>query len=171
MSNGERPAGAAGGETTKADPEAVAREIIDGNRDMTLATADETGLPWASPVWYAHSDYREFFWVSSPEARHSRNLATRPELAIVIFDSHVPGAAQAVYMAADAKQLEGDELERGIEIFSSRSEAQGLPVWGPEDVRPPARHLLYRAAAGEQFVLDEGDRRIRVQRGAQGTRR
>jgi hypothetical protein len=76
-----------------------------------------------------------------------------------------------VYMAADAKQLEGDELERGIEIFSSRSEAQGLPVWGPEDVRPPARHRLYRAAAGEQFVLDEGDRRIRVQRGAQGTRR
>ena len=165
MSNGE------GSDLTPADPEAVAKEIIDASRYMTLATADETGLPWASPVWYAHSDYRDFFWVSSPEAKHSRNLSARPELAIVVFDSHAPGAGHAVYMAAAAEQLEGDELDRGIEIFSSRSEVQGLPRWTPEDVRPPARHRLYRAVAGEQFVLDEGDRRIRVQAGKRETRR
>jgi nitroimidazol reductase NimA-like FMN-containing flavoprotein (pyridoxamine 5'-phosphate oxidase superfamily) len=147
------------------NPEAVAREIVDANRYMTLATADETGLPWASPVWYAHSDYRNFFWVSKPEARHSRNLSARPELAIVIFDSHEPGTGRSFYMAAEAELLEGEELERGIEIFSSRSEAQGLPRWGPEDVRPPARHRLYRATAGDQFVLDAGDQRIPVKAG------
>jgi hypothetical protein len=70
----------------------IARSIIDSNRYMTLATADETGLPWLSPVWYAPAQYREFFWVSSPQARHSRNLATRPHLAIVIFDSTSPAA-------------------------------------------------------------------------------
>jgi hypothetical protein len=60
---------------------------------MTLATADETSLPWASLVWYAHSpaQYREFFWVSSPLATHSLNLAVRPNVAVVIFDSHQPG--------------------------------------------------------------------------------
>ena len=42
------------------------------------AVADEAGLPWASPVWFASVDLREFFWVSSPDARHSRNLAVRP---------------------------------------------------------------------------------------------
>jgi nitroimidazol reductase NimA-like FMN-containing flavoprotein (pyridoxamine 5'-phosphate oxidase superfamily) len=148
------------------NPEAVAREIVDANRYMTLATADEAGLPWASPVWYAHSGYQDFLWVSKPEARHSRNLSARPELAIVIFDSRVvPGAAVAVYMAAEAEQLEGEELEGGIEIFSSRSEAQGLPRWGPEDVRPPARHRLYRATASDRFVLDAGDQRIPVEAG------
>jgi nitroimidazol reductase NimA-like FMN-containing flavoprotein (pyridoxamine 5'-phosphate oxidase superfamily) len=148
------------------NPEAVAREIVDANRYMTLATADEAGLPWASPVWYAHSGYRDFFWVSKPEARHSRNLSARQELAIVIFDSHVvPGVAVAVYMAAEAEQLEGEELERGIEIFSSRSEAQGLPRWGPEDVRQPARHRLYRATARDRFILDAGDERIPVEAG------
>jgi nitroimidazol reductase NimA-like FMN-containing flavoprotein (pyridoxamine 5'-phosphate oxidase superfamily) len=147
--------------------EAHARNIVDANRYMTLATADEAGLPWASPVWYAHSGYREFFWVSRPEARHSRNLSARPELAIVIFDSHAPGAGRAVYLEARAEQLEDDELARGIEVFSSRSEAQGLPRWGPEDVREPARHRLYRATAGDQFLLDAGDRRIAVQPGTQ----
>jgi nitroimidazol reductase NimA-like FMN-containing flavoprotein (pyridoxamine 5'-phosphate oxidase superfamily) len=127
---------------------------------MTLATADARGLPWASPVWYAPAGYREFFWVSSPEARHSRNLAERPDLAIVIFDSHEPGGWMAVYMSAVAAEL-GD-VEHGIEVFSRRSVEQGLPAWTGDDVLPPARHRLYRAAVGEHFLLDDHDQRLPV---------
>jgi hypothetical protein len=147
------------------NPDELAREIIDGNRYLTLATADESGLPWASPVWYAHAGYREFFWVSKPEARHSRNLAARPEVGVAIFDSHVPGTGRSVYMEAIAEQLEDGDLERGMEIFNSRSAAQELPVWALDDVRPPARHRLYRASAGAQFVLDSFDQRLPVQAG------
>ena len=142
---------------------AKARAMVEANRYMTLATADESGLPWASPVWYATDDYRAFFWVSSPQARHSRNLAARPQVGIVIFDSQVPGGAgQAVYLSAVARELAGAEVDDGIEIFSRRSEAQGLPTWSSEDVRPPARHRLYRATASEHFVLSSGDERIPV---------
>jgi nitroimidazol reductase NimA-like FMN-containing flavoprotein (pyridoxamine 5'-phosphate oxidase superfamily) len=77
---------------------ASARAIIDANRYMTLGTADASGAPWVSPVWYATEDYRAFLWVSDPEARHSRNVAARPLVSIVIFDSQVPvGGGQAVY--------------------------------------------------------------------------
>lgn len=147
------------------NPDEVAREIIDANRYLTLATADESGLPWASPVWYAHAGYREFFWVSKPGARHSQNLAARPEVGVVIFDSHVPGTGRSVYMEATAEQVEDGELERGMEIFNARSAAQGLPAWAPDDVRPPARHRLYHASAAAQFVLDSFDQRIPVQAG------
>jgi nitroimidazol reductase NimA-like FMN-containing flavoprotein (pyridoxamine 5'-phosphate oxidase superfamily) len=140
----------------------IARSIIDSNRYMTLATADESGLPWASPVWYAPARYREFFWVSSPQARHSRNLATRPHLAIVIFDSHQPGGWHAVYMSAVAEELAGVDVDEGIEIFSRRSEAQEIRAWTQEDVRPPARHRLYRATASDHFVLDPHDQRLPV---------
>jgi hypothetical protein len=76
----------------------AAREIIDSNLYMTLATADAEGCPWASPVWFAHECYRDFLWVFRPEARHSRNVAARPELALVVFDSTVaPGDAADVY--------------------------------------------------------------------------
>ena len=142
---------------------ALARSIIDSNRYMTLATADEQGSPWASPVWYSPVGYREFLWVSSPEARHSRNLAARPQLAIVIFDSHEAGGWKALYMSAVAEQLAEAEVDDAIRIFSRHGEAQGLRAWTRDDVLPPARHRLYRAAVSEYFVLDPHDQRIAVE--------
>ena len=89
---------------------------------MTLGTADADGVPWASPVWYAAASYREFFWVSKPGARHSQNIAVRPEVGIVIFDSTVPiSTGKAVYMAARAEEVTAaDEIERGMSVFSQR---------------------------------------------------
>jgi general stress protein 26 len=136
------------------DLEAIARAIIDSNFYMTLGTADENGRPWVSPVYYAHDGYAEFYWVSSPEATHSRNLAARPEVSIVIFDSRTPvGTGQGVYMSAVAEELTDTDLDKGIAIFSHRSEAHGAGEWTLEDVRPPARLRLYRATASKHFVL------------------
>ena len=152
--------------TTENDLAAVAREIIDANRYLTLATADGDGRPWAAPVWYANEGYTDFLWVSRPEARHSRNLASRPGLAIVIFDSTVPvGGAQAVYVEALAEELSGAERERGIAIYSRRSQAHGAGEWRGADVIAPAPHRLYRARASEHFVLQANDRRTLVQLG------
>ena len=61
--------------TSQHDLARIARAVIDANGYMTIATADHAGQPWPSPVWYAHTGYQEFFWVSSPFTRHSRNLA------------------------------------------------------------------------------------------------
>jgi pyridoxine/pyridoxamine 5'-phosphate oxidase len=145
------------------DPVAAARAVIDSNSYMTLGTADESGRPWVSPVWFAHSGYREFFWVSSPDARHSRNLAARPDLAIVIFDSQVPEfGAEAVYISASAEQLADDALERGIEVFARKSEADGLPPWSRADVEGSAKHRLYRAVASEHYSLNQHDERVPV---------
>lgn len=146
-----------------ADLGAIARAIIDSSLYMTLGTADENGRPWASPVYFAPKDYREFFWVSSPEAQHSLNLAARPEVAIVVFDSQAAiGSGQGVYMSAITVDLNGADLDRGIAVFSRRAVGHGGSEWSAEDVRPPARHRLYRATASEQFVLDPHDRRTPV---------
>ena len=150
----------------RGDLGAAARDIVDSNAYMTLATADEAGRPWAPPVWYASRVYGEFFWVSSPGAKHSRNIAARPEVAIVIFDSTARvGAGQAVYVSAVAEKLGDADLDRGIEIYSQKSVAGGLPAWGLEEVRPPAPYRLYRATATGHWVLDPDgrpDRRIPV---------
>jgi Pyridoxamine 5'-phosphate oxidase len=143
-----------------------ARAIIDGNRYMVLGTADEGGRPWVSPVYYAPSGYSELHWVSSPEAQHSRNLAARPDLSIVVFDSRAPvGEGQGVYMSAVAELLTGPDLERGIEIFSRVSVSHGAKAWTVEDVQPPAALRLYRARVAEHWVLDperRPDQRTRV---------
>lgn len=145
----------------------TAREIIDRSLYMVLGTADEAGRPWVSPVYFAVGDYTDFYWVSLPDARHSRNLAGRPEVSIVVFDSSVPiGTGQGVYMAARAEELTGAELERGIELFSRRSQEHGGHPWSADDVRPPAPHRLFRASVTQHWTLDPeakpGDRRTPV---------
>jgi hypothetical protein len=137
----------------------VARQIIDANMYMTLGTADESGRPWATPVYYAPAGYREFYWVSSPEATHSRNVAARPQMSIVIFDSRAPiGTGQGVYMSALGEELTGADLDGGIEVFSGRSREHGARPWTPEDVSPPEPYRLYRATASEHWVLQPGSR-------------
>ena len=148
------------------DLDEVARALIDGNRYMVLGTADEGGRPWVSPVYYAPSGYSELYWVSSPEAQHSRNLAARRELSIVVFDSRAPvGEGQGVYMSAVAEQLTDADLDRGIEIFSRVSVSHGAKTWTLVDVREPASLRLYRAHVSEHWVLDperRPDQRTRV---------
>jgi Pyridoxamine 5'-phosphate oxidase len=146
------------------DLAALARAIIDANLYMVLGTADLSGTPWVSPVYYAPAGYREFFWISAPEARHSQNIGARREVGIVVFDSSVPiDTGQGVYMTAVAERVDGDEVTVGIELFSMRSLTHGGRPFTANDVRAPARHRLYRATALQHYALEPGtDRRIPV---------
>jgi Pyridoxamine 5'-phosphate oxidase len=130
---------------------------------MTLATADATGRPWASPVWFATGSDETFLWVSAPETRHSRNIAARPEVAIVIFDTTVPvGGAEALYVDAVAEELAGDAVGQSIADYSRRSQACGAREWNAGDVLPPSRFRLYRATPSARFVLGPNDQRLPV---------
>ena len=142
-------------------------DIIAASRYLVLATADAAGRPWSSPVYFAHIGLAEFFWVSSPEVTHSRNIAVRPEVGIVVFDSQVAiGTGQGVYMSAVAELIEGGaETTRGIEAFSRRSVVHGGREWTSEDVRPGAGLRLYRATADAHWILAKDgspDHRTRV---------
>lgn len=140
------------------------RAILDENSFMTLATSDADGVPWASPVWFATEDYRSLFWVSAPGARHSRNLAVRPEMSAVVFDStQRPGDVQAVYLSATAVQVA--DVADGIGVFSRVSVRQGLAEWDASRVTGDARLRLYHANVAAHYVLDPdavGDERMRV---------
>src|SRR4029453_13600093 len=155
--NEERDPAAADRET------AVATKIIDRSLYMVVATADPSGQPWASPVYFASPGYRGFFWFPGPAPTHSLNLRERREVGIVIFDSSVPiGKGQGVYVLGVARELPAHETAEGIQIFSKRSAGHGGSEGGAEDVSPPARHRLYQATAEAHDVLDEHDHRVEV---------
>jgi len=149
--------------TQASDLAGAARRIIDANRYLTLATADAGGRPWATPVWFASDGYTAFVWVSRPDARHSRNIAGRPNVGIVIFDSTVPvGGGQAVYVEALAEQVPPADLEPAIEMYSYRSKSHGAGPWRVADVIGSASHRLYRAEASAHYLLVRNDARIPV---------
>lgn len=143
----------------------AARAIVDANSYLTLATAGADGTPWASPVWYAHEQYESILWMSQPGARHSRNIAAREVVAIVIFDSTVsPDRRNAVYFEAVAGIVPDAELSDAVAVYSKRSVARGLEPLARDEVSGDAPWRLYRARASAAYVLeDEHDRRVAVQ--------
>jgi nitroimidazol reductase NimA-like FMN-containing flavoprotein (pyridoxamine 5'-phosphate oxidase superfamily) len=145
------------------DPGQLARALLAQNSYLTLATADAVGAPWASPVWFAARDLGEFVWASKPGARHSRNIAERPRVSLVIFDSSgAPGDGSALYVEADAELVEESAFDHALAIYNERSVARGLDEWDAAKLREPAKHRLYRASTLEAFVLDDHDERVRV---------
>jgi len=127
-----------------------AKAIIDGNSYMTLGTADADGEPWVSPVFYVADGYSTFYWISSPEATQVRNIAVRPRVGIVVFNSQQePGTGEAVYMSATAGELTGAELDRGLEIYLGAAPFGR----GPEEFRAPGRYRAYRATVTEHSML------------------
>ena len=75
----------------------IARGILDANSYVALATADADGVPWVSPMGFARED-SDLYWVSHPGARHSQNIAVRPRIAMVVFDSTVvPGSGRCTW--------------------------------------------------------------------------
>ena len=138
-------------------PGPTARAIIDANLYLVLATADETGRPWSSPVYFAHDAYTTFLWLSSPDVQHSRNIATRPEIGFAIFDSHAPiSTGQGVYVSAVAALSE--DVARDIETFSQSSLSHGGRAWTPEDVHEDNGLRLYRAVADSYSILAKDGR-------------
>jgi hypothetical protein len=145
------------------DTAATARQLVERNRYMTLATADADGRPWVTPVWFAPQWPDALLWISRPDTRHSQNLAVRPELAIVLYDSTVPvGEAEALYLDARAAQLSGPELEASIVVYSAHAEANDAGSFGLGDVSGDGPFRLYRASILDRFVLGPGDRRLPV---------
>ena len=93
------------------DLAALARTTLARNRFMVLGTVDPSGRPRVSPVWFSLVDHRDAYWLSSPEAHHSRNIQQRPEVSIVVFDSGAdPYTCQAVYLEATAARVPDHEL-------------------------------------------------------------
>lgn len=100
----------------------LARNILSRICYATLATATRTGLPWSSPVYTAFDHRSHFFWLSSPQARHSQNIRENSQIACVIYDSTAPeGTGTGVYIQAGAFELEERaEIVLGLHCLFAR---------------------------------------------------
>src|ERR1017187_10571739 len=99
-------------------PQQRAKQLIETKTNMTLATSNSSGVPWVSPVFYVPDDRYDLCWTSWIEARHSENVRNNPAVAIVIYHSVPKEPVDAVYIAAQAVELnDPDEVARSMEIM------------------------------------------------------
>ncbi|MFI0480325.1 pyridoxamine 5'-phosphate oxidase family protein [Actinomadura sp. 9N215] len=135
-----------------ADLDELARAIIDANRYMTLGTTEPDNRPRLSPVYFTHSGYLTFFWVSSPSARHSRNIGARPSVALAIYDSTAEiGHGRCAYIDATASVVPDDELPRRCAEAFARIDP-GTRAFHPDELSGDARLRLYLARATKHEV-------------------
>jgi len=138
-----------------ADDELIehAQSLLTRNAYLTLATVDADGRPWTTPVYFAADGLTDFYWVSSPEARHSRNLAAQPAVSLVVFDSTVrPYHGRALYADGTAHEIGPDELEPGLRTYPGPVERGGAALTAA-DVTGAAPWRLYRARATQVWAL------------------
>ncbi|MFC6703998.1 pyridoxamine 5'-phosphate oxidase family protein [Flexivirga alba] len=129
--------------------------VLANNRYLVLGTVDTEGNPWTTPVFFAMLDDDRLCWVSSPQSRHSRNIAAHPAIAITVFDSSVPvGSAEAAYFEAIAAPVAEQAVGGAVIALNSRlPDGKQLST---EDLEPAGPLVAYAAAIRRRFVLVRG---------------
>jgi nitroimidazol reductase NimA-like FMN-containing flavoprotein (pyridoxamine 5'-phosphate oxidase superfamily) len=122
----------------------MARDVLESNRYVVLGTAHPDGHPRVSPVYFNHHEHRALYWVSSPDAQHSHNIATDPRVNAVVFDSSVPSPqTRAVYLTGTAVEVpEEDLVEEVARAFAHVRE--GARAFTVEEVSGDGDLRLYR---------------------------
>jgi uncharacterized protein YhbP (UPF0306 family) len=129
--------------------------VLAANRYCVLGTADRTGMPWVTPVFFAPLGRDQLCWVSSPASRHSQNITDRAAIAITVFDSGVPvGQAEAAYFDAEATRTAPDHVEAALAALNARlpSDKQ-LSV---ADLLPAGPMAVYQANLRRRYLLVRG---------------
>jgi uncharacterized protein YhbP (UPF0306 family) len=133
----------------------VFRQLLEGQRVMTLATCSAAG-PWAAPVLYAVCPGPELVFMSRISTRHVQDLLASPRVAAAIH----PGQTRplrGVQLEGQARPLHGREALRALRAYLLRfPSARGrFPVW--TTVRGVGEVRLFALRPERAYVLSEED--------------
>lgn len=131
------------------------KEITDKIVYATLATVDENGQPWNSPVWSIHDEKYTYYWYSWQENQHSKNIRANGKVFIVIYDSTAPeGTGEGVYFQAKAEEV--NDVKEVTELMQKRSEFKsGAQTINDFIGNSPRR---WYKAVPEKIWLNDGDK-------------
>jgi nitroimidazol reductase NimA-like FMN-containing flavoprotein (pyridoxamine 5'-phosphate oxidase superfamily) len=126
----------------------MARRVLDTNRYLVLGTIEDDGRPRLSPVYFVPARHRDLYWVSSPDAQHSRNVRARPDVTIVVFDSSsLPNQSEAVYVDAVAREVSEVELTAEVLAEAFDPEGRGGRAFSADELSGDGDLRLYVARA------------------------
>jgi general stress protein 26 len=136
---------------------AQAKEIIERIPYITLATVDEQGMPWNSPVFAAYDKDYTFYFGTHIDSQKARNIKKNENVFIIIYDSTVtPGDGAGVYIKAIAKEItDSQEIAFAHKLIWDR---HVVPYWKLEEVQGDAPIRLYKAIPEKVWMNGEGEK-------------
>ncbi|HEY1307385.1 MAG TPA: pyridoxamine 5'-phosphate oxidase family protein [Vicinamibacterales bacterium] len=109
---------------------ARARDTLERIVNAALATVSPDGQPWNSPIFVAWSRSRTIYWSSLRDTVHSQNIATRPDVFLVVFDAASSDqSGHAVYIRATAHELSDEAaVQAALDCLASRKKGKPKPA-------------------------------------------
>lgn len=99
-----------------------ARELLAEIPHVAIATVNADGSPHISPVFMAFDERLNGFWSSSPDSKHSQNIARTGQVMLVIFDGREGHGGLFIEASAAALETSAD-AEHGLRLLSARKES------------------------------------------------
>ncbi len=101
----------------------LARDVLTHNIHAALATADNAGTPWNTPLFIAFDADLNFYWSSFPDSQHSRNIQANHQGFLVIFNPEQGG--KGVYIQAKVAELATrGEITNALKLLSQRRDKE-----------------------------------------------
>ena len=130
-------------------PEKLIREYLAEIFHMSLATS-VNNKPWICEVHYVYDDKLNFYFLSKPGRRHSKEIAVNPSVAGNVVRQHgAKDKPQGIYFEGTAVMVDGAPES----IYKLYDQRFGLgPAISKEIVDDPEGHKFYKITP-TSFVL------------------
>lgn len=138
-------------------------EVLSKGYLLSLATNDDGGV-WVADVIFVHDDDLNIYWMSDPEARHSRAIVENPQVAGAITASGPGEDNLGIQFVGTAEKIVGSRYGLLVKHFLKRKKLT-LPK-ETEDVlqgdfwymvRPTKIDLIYEKRFGfEKQMIELG---------------
>lgn len=96
-----------------------ARAILNENILGTIATLNEDGSPWSSPV-HVFSDEEAVYWFSHETAQHSQNVERNPLVSLTLFSPDTSKGPKAVYINGEVTKLDVDQTTESKKLIEAK---------------------------------------------------
>lgn len=102
------------------DVRQLIQEYLSKAQMMHIATSHDNH-PWAATTYFAADIDMNLYWMSKASRRHSQEISKNSKVARTIVLPHNYGEkVRGIQFEGEARELKGDDLQAGRNIFSSR---------------------------------------------------
>lgn len=125
------------------------KSILSDNLIGTLATINEDGSPWASPL-HIFADDSALYWFSKDTHQHSENIALDDRVSVALWSE--TGVTRGAYVSGRAVKLNATETPAVLDIVVStvgtippvfeNTSAYRLPI-GPVNLSKSSENRWY----------------------------
>ena len=146
-------------------PKEIAKEIIENNMHMTLATCDGQD-PWVAPVFYAVDQNYNLYFASALDSVHAQHIGKNPHVAVAIFEAEGRGVQiKTICSLVDEKDYARVMEYFQKKLFPDEEERAKHPI----DTKKYSgtNRRIFKCVPSKVYVLDSDphvqDRRLEVQ--------